>query len=479
MVKENPVATKTKKPLIAMKFGGTSVGSPERMKNVAEILASHAQRAEVVAVVSAMGGVTDMLIRAANEAAQGDRENWKNVRRDLARRHREVADQLLKAAEQATVLPRLADAVADFENLCSGFSLVREITPRAMDTLSSLGEVMSAHLMAAILRSSGTPAEAVDATELIVTDDHFGSATPYFEETNAKTRQRLAGLRRRGVIPIITGFRGATRAGVCTTLGRGGSDYSGTIVGAALDADEVWIWTDVDGVLTTDPRMVPEARILPEISYREAIELSFFGAKVLHPKTIQPVMKKKIPVWIKNSFNPACPGTCIVPCAKHVPGIKAITSVSKAAMMTITAKEALSFPQLAARAFNALGTEDISTLMVIQSSADNVLFFALHEADMRRVKARLEKSFELEMLHDDRVSIEVVPHVAVVVMVGENMRGTPGLSGRAFSSLGRKGINIVALAQGSSELSISFAVRAADVKEAVKAVHEEFKLGAS
>src|SRR5271157_1977963 len=183
MVKENPIASKGKKPLITMKFGGTSVGSAERMKNVGEIIADYAQRAEVVVVVSAMGGVTDMLIRAANEASQGDRENWKNVRRELAHRHREVADQLLKAAEQAAVLPRLADAVTDFENLCSGFSLVREVTPRAMDTLSSLGEVMCANLMAAILRSRGTPAEAVDATELIVTDDNFGNASPLFEET--------------------------------------------------------------------------------------------------------------------------------------------------------------------------------------------------------------------------------------------------------------------------------------------------------
>jgi aspartate kinase len=418
-----------------------------------------------------------MLIRAANEASLGDRENWKNVRRELAHRHREVADLLLKAAEQAVVLPRLADAVADFENLCSGFSLVREVTPRAMDTLSSLGEVMSANLVAAIMRTLGTPAEAVDATELIVTDDIFGNATPFFEETNTKTRQRLAGLRKRGVIPVITGFRGATRAGNCTTLGRGGSDYSGTIVGAALDADEVWIWTDVDGVMTTDPRLVPEARILPEISYREAIELSFFGAKVLHPKTILPVMKKKIPVWIKNSFNPTCPGTCIVPHAtNNQKGVKAITSVSKANLITISGKESLSFPQLAAKAFGSLSLDDIPTLMVTQSSADNVLCFAVHDADLPRVKAQLEKTFELEMLHDDRVSIEVMPQVAIVVAIGENMEGTPGIAGRTFGALGRRGINLIAIAQGSSELSISFAVKSADVKEAVKAVHQEFSL---
>jgi len=322
--------------------------------------------------------------------------------------------------------------------------------------------------------------DGASVAELIVTDDHFGNAAPIFDETNAKTRQRLAGLRRRGIVPVITGFRGATRAGACTTLGRGGSDYSGTIVGAALDADEVWIWTDVDGVMTTDPRLVPEARILPEISYREAIELSFFGAKVLHPKTIQPVMKKKIPVWIKNSFNPACPGTCIVPAAANSQrGVKAITHVSKAHIITLTGKESLSFPQLAAKAFGSLSLGDIPTLMVTQSSADNILCFAVHDADLRRVKAQLEKTFELEMLHDDRVAIEIMPHVAIVVMIGEHMKGTPGLSGRAFSSLGRRGINVIAIAQGSSELSISFAVKAPDVKEAVKAIHEEFALGAN
>jgi aspartate kinase len=346
-----------------------------------------------------------------------------------------------------------------------------------MDTLSSLGEVMSANLVAAILRSLGTPAEVVDSTELVVTDDNFGNATPLFEETNAKTRQRLAGLRRRGVLPVITGFRGATRAGACTTLGRGGSDYSGTIVGAALDADEVWIWTDVDGVMTADPRLVPEARILPEISYREAIELSFFGAKVLHPKTIQPVMKKKIPVWIKNSFNPACPGTRIVASAtNNRQGVKAITSVSKAVIITLSGKDTLSFPRLAAKAFSSFSMEEIPTLMVTQSSADNVLCFAVHDADLRRVKAHLERTFELELLHDRMAAIEVMPHVAIVVAIGENMKGIPGIAGRAFGALGRHGINVIAIAQGSSELSISFAVKSPDVKEAVKAIHEEFKL---
>jgi aspartokinase/homoserine dehydrogenase 1 len=469
--------TKTRKPLIVMKFGGTSVGNAERMQSVASIISEHSQHAEVVVVVSAMAGVTDMLIRAANEASRGDREHWKNVRRELAKRHREVADQLLSASEQATVLPRLAEQLGDFENLCAGFSMVREVTPRAMDTLSSLGELMSSTLMAAILRTRNLPAEAVDATELIVTDDEFGNASPFFEETNAKTRQRLAGLRKHGTIPVITGFRGATREGICTTLGRGGSDYSGTIIGAALEADEVWIWTDVDGVMTADPRMVPQARIIPEISYREAIELSFFGAKVLHPKTIQPVMKKKIPVWIKNSFNPSCPGTRIVPAARDgQPGVKAITCVSKADLITLSGSNALSFPKLAAKVFSSLDAEGVHTLMVTQSSADNVLCFAVHSEDLKRVKAKLERDFELEMLHDYITPIEVMSNVAIVVAIGEKMKGTPGISGRAFGALGNRGINIIAIAQGSSELSISFAVKSSDVKEAVKAIHEEFQI---
>jgi len=462
---------------MVMKFGGTSVGNAERMQGAAEIVAQQARQNEIVVVVSAMGGVTDMLVRAGTEAGAGDREHWKSVRQELARRHREVADRLLSASEQAVVLPRLAKNMADFENLCSGFSLVREVTPRAMDTLSSLGEVMCATLMAAILRSRGVTAEAVDSTELITTDDEFGNAAPLFEHTDMRTEQRLAGLRSAGTIPVVTGFRGATRDGYCTTLGRGGSDYSATIVGAALEAEEVWIWTDVDGVMTADPRLVPAARIIPELSYREAIELSFFGAKVLHPKTIQPVMKKKIPVWIKNTFNPSGTGTKIVDaCKDRKPGVKAITSISNADLVTMSGKESLSFPRLATRVFNGLHLEDVSTLMVTQSSADNVLCFAIHHSDLARVRARVEKTFELEMLHEYVGTLEVMPKIAIVVAVGENMKGTPGLAGRTFGALGRRSINIIAIAQGSSEISISFAVKAHDVKEAVTAIHEEFAL---
>ena len=468
--------TKSARPLLVMKFGGTSVGNAERIESIARSIADHAREVSLVVVVSAMGGVTELSIRAATAASRGDDEQWKGVGQQLAQRHLEAANLLLSANERAAFQPRMGEQMRIFEDLCFGFSLVREVTPRSMDSLSSLGEVMAATLLAAVLRSQGVAAEAVDATQLIVTDDQFGNASPLLEETDASIRGRLTPLLERGTIPVVTGFRGATRDGVCTTLGRGASDYTATILGAALDAEEVWIWTDVDGVMTADPRLVPGAQIISEISYRETLELSFFGAKVLHAKAIQPAMKKSIPVWIKNSFNLACPGTRISPSASGRPGVRAITSVPKASLFTVSSNASLNFAPLAAKVFSSLSLEEIATLMVTQSSAENVICFAVHDADGPRTKARLEKALELEIRHEYVDAIEVMPDVGIIVAVGEKMKGTPGIAGRMFGALGSRGINVIAIAQGSSELSISFAVKLRDVTEAVRAIHEEFQL---
>jgi bifunctional aspartokinase / homoserine dehydrogenase 1 len=467
---------KPRRPLRVMKFGGTSVGDAERIERVARTIAEHAREAAVVVVVSAMGGVTEMLIRAAHAAARGDEGQWQGIGREFSQRHRDVAERLLPEKGRAALLRWLSEQVKTFENLCSGFSLVREVTPRSMDSLSSLGEVLATTLLAAVLRSQGRPAEVVDATEIIVTDEQFGNASPQFEETDPKILARLRPLIEQGTLPVVTGFRGATLRGLCTTLGRGASDYTATILGATLDADEIWIWTDVDGVMTADPHLVPEAKVIPEISYREAIELSFFGAKVLHSKAIQQAMKKGIPVWIKNTFNPSCPGTKITASAVGRAGVRAITSVTKANLFTLGGNDSLSFPGLAAKVFGSLSIDDVPSLMVTQSSAENVLCFAVHDADAPRVRARLEQAFELEMRHEYVESLEIMSQVGIVVATGEQMKGTPGIAGRLFGALGRRGINVIAIAQGSSELSISFAVKSEDVPEAVRAIHEEFQL---
>ncbi|HXU19992.1 MAG TPA: aspartate kinase [Verrucomicrobiae bacterium] len=462
--------------LLVMKFGGTSVGDAECISRVAQRISEHAREANMTVVVSAMAGVTESLIRGAHAAGNGDREQWKNIARGLTRGHQEVANQLLSGSELTGVWPLLAEQVQIFENLCSGFSLVGEVTPRALDTVSSLGEMMSANLLAAVLRSKGHRAEAIDAMELIVTDDNFGNASPLFDETNARLCRRLKPLLQSGSIPVVPGFRGATRGGACTTLGRGASDYTATIVGSALDADEVWIWTDVDGVMTADPRLVPGARIIPEISYRETIELSFFGAKVLHAKAVQPAMKKGITVLIRNTFSPSCLGTRIGPNAVGQPGVRAITAVSNASLFSVVGNDSLSFGHLAAKIFGALAPEEIPTLMATQSSAENVLCFAIHAAEEPRVRARLEKAFTLEMRHDYVAAIDIMPKVGIVVAVGEKMKGTPGIAGRMFGALGRRGINVIAIAQGSSELSVSLAVQSGEVAEAVRTIHGEFQL---
>ncbi|HJY87959.1 MAG TPA: aspartate kinase [Candidatus Acidoferrales bacterium] len=468
--------SKPTRPLRVMKFGGTSVGDAERIERVARTIAEHARGAAVVVVVSAMGGVTEMLIRAAHAAARGEEGEWRDIGREFSERHRDVAERLLPDQDRAALLRWLSEQVKTFENLCSGFSLVREVTPRSMDSLSSLGEVLAATLLAAVLRSQGRPAEAVDATEIIVTDEQFGNASPRFEETDPKILARLRPLIEQGTLPVVTGFRGATPSGLCTTLGRGASDYTATILGAALDADEISIWTDVDGVMTADPHLVPGAKVIPEISYRETIELSFFGAKVLHPKAIQPAMKKGIPVWIKNTFHPSGPGTKIAASAVGQAGVRAITSVSKASLFTLGGNDSLSFPRLAAKVFSSLSIDDIPSLMVTQSSAENVLCFAVHDADAPRVRTRLEQAFELEMRHEYVESLETMAQVGIVAATGEQMKGTPGIAGRLFGALGRRGINVIAIAQGSSELSISFAVKSEDIPEAVRAIHEEFQL---
>ena len=459
------------RPVRVVKFGGTSLGDAGRMAGTAGIIGQHATEVQLVVVVSAMQKVTGSLLQAATAASRRETDTWQRIGEELKRRHTEVCEALIPAAERPVIQAQIDTELATFHDFCTGFSLVRELTPRSLDSLSSFGEVMSATLMAAILRAGDLDAEAVDATELIVTDDGFGNASLLFEPTREKVRARLAPLLQRGAIPVVTGFRAATRDGSCTTLGRGGSDYSATILGAALPADEIWIWTDVDGMMTADPRLVPEARVIPELSYREAIELSFFGAKVLHPNSLDLPFRAGIPVLIKNTFNPTAAGTEIGGSKPQRPGVRAIASTAEAALFTVSGDRALPFTRLAALVFGWLDADHVSTLMVTQSSAENVLSFAVNRVDAARVRRRLDRERGASL-----AGVEELPDVGVVVSVGEGMKGTPGIAARIFGSIARLGINIAAIAQGSSELSVSLVVKSSDVAAAVRAMHQEFGL---
>src|SRR5271154_6217568 len=324
--------------LQVMKFGGTSVGDAACIARAAKIIADGARQGGCIAVVSAMSGVTNRLIDAAKKAQTGVETEATAVTDALRAQHESALIALVKAEQKrASVRKKIEEVLSEGRRLLEGTALLRELSARTLDAISSLGERLSAPLVAAAVNQLGLASEAIEATELIVTDEFHGGAEPQMERTREKSQARLLPLLERGIVPVVTGFLGATANGDLTTLGRGGSDYSATILGAALDANEVIIWTDVDGVLTADPRLVAEAQTIPEISYREAAELAYFGAKVLHPKTLRPVVQAAIPVWIRNSFAPDKTGTKITQQGQSIGGggVKALTAIRDVTLISV------------------------------------------------------------------------------------------------------------------------------------------------
>ena len=464
--------------LIVMKFGGTSVGSAERIAQAAQLaVASADQGHQVVVVTSAMSKVTDTLIAAARQASGGQ---WDPAtRQQLFDRHKAVADALIggDAARHAEVLDALRQRLDRFEKLCFGLSMVHELTPRLLDAISATGEMLMAPILSAAIAARGRVSQSVDATELIVTTDQFGGAEPLMDETRVKMGARLKPAIARGEIPVVTGFIGATRDGVMTTLGRGGSDYSASIVGAALDAGEVWIWTDVDGVMTANPSEVPEARTLAEISYSEASELAYYGAKVLHYKTILPAFRQRIPVRILNSFNPGHAGTRVTvegdPAAQ---GVKAVTSIRGVILVAISGTGMQGIPGIAAKTFDVVADQQANVLMISQASSENNICFVLSAAEAPQVVAALRTALEFELLRGHIEEIAAEQQVAIVAAVGDRMRGTPGIAATVFGALGKAGINVIAISQGSSERNISLVVTDSDAAGAVRAIHQAFEL---
>jgi aspartokinase/homoserine dehydrogenase 1 len=467
-----------KQSLQVMKFGGTSVGDASCIARTAEIIAAAAKKNSCIAVVSAMSGVTNRLIEAANRSGAGVNGEGAAIMDALRRQHEIALASLVpsEAARQA-VLHRIDEVLAEGRRLCEGTALLQELTPRTVDAISSLGERLSAPLVAAALRQLGVKSEAVEATELIVTDAYHGGAEPQMALTKERSEARLRPLLRDGIVPVVTGFIGATSEGKLTTLGRGGSDYSATILGAAMDAGEVIIWTDVDGVLTADPRLVAEARTIPVISYREAAELAFFGAKVLHPKTLNPVIKAAIPVWIRNSFAPDHPGTLITPEGRKTGGgVKALTAIHDVTLISVGGPGIVGLPDVVGRTFSTTAQVRANVLLISQSSAQNDICFIVSSADAPRTVEALRKEFAQDLAHEKVEHITVDPNIAIVAAVGENMRGTPGIAGRTFNALGRENVNLIAIAQGSSESNISFVIEEKAVKAALLATHREFGL---
>ncbi len=460
---------------VVMKFGGVSVKDGKNILHCANLVKRFAKDNEIVVVVSAMSGVTDSLANAAYKCCYERSLGFiKSFIADLAKRHYEAVEVAVKNKNiKSKVLSTIDNLVDELEKVLTGISYLGELTKRSEDYILSFGERLLAPIFSASLLSVGVDSVALTGGDAgIITDNNFGRAKP-LPESYEIIRNRLEPLIAiKKTVPVVTGFIGTTEDGVITTLGRGGSDLTATLIAAALDADEVWLWKEVDGVMTTDPKIVPEARVIPEISYQEAMELSHFGAKILHPRALEPVMAKKIPVRIKNTFNPDANGTVIKEETKSTKEIvKAISLVERAGIINISGA-GFDFAEIMSEVFRRLAKAKVNVIMVAQSSSELNLSIVVDKADINKAMKALSG------LNNGVSKISKKDDVAVVSAVGAGMAGTPGVAGRIFSALGRNGINVIMISQSCSEYNVSFAVAKENGRKAVKVIHEEFNLGA-
>jgi len=467
------------KDLVVMKFGGTSVGSADRMRVAARIAAEERKKRPVVVVVSAMSKITDLLLDTMRHAEAGDQGGVNANLATLRRRHEDACRELLPETRHQEVLAGLQALIAEFERITGGMRMLGDRPPRSVDEAVAIGERLSALLVAEYLSSQGTPAMAVNSAELVVTDAVFGNATPLLDPTRERAAKVLRPLLDQRALPVVTGFNASTLDGQPTTLGRGGSDFSASILAAVLDAEELWIWTDVDGIMSADPRLVKNARVLSEITYAEAAELAYNGAKVLHPRTLAPLAERQIPVWSKNSFAPDKPGTRIVSEIHAAGGPRAVTSMTDIAMVSIEpASAAIGGTKVMAESLEALARSGVELMVITSSSYTQSFCFLVRQSELDRALQYLQESLALELAHGYLHPIEVDREVGLLAVVGEGMRGTPGLAGRIFTAVSRRNINLIVIAQGSSELTIALVVHRNDLEQAVQAIHEECGMGA-
>jgi aspartokinase/homoserine dehydrogenase 1 len=461
--------------MLVMKFGGTSVADAERILHAADLVRQEPR--PVVVVTSALGGVTDELEALGADAAAGRTDEITRRLAALRDRHEATADGIAAAGTPRDALrATIDDHLDELDRLLQGVGLVQEISPRSRDLLVSFGERLAAPILATALRGVEVDAEPVDAREIITADHEGGQVVVDMETSRRRARDRLLPLVDR-VVPVVTGFVAATSAGSTTTLGRGGSDYSATLVGSFVDAESVWIWTDVDGVMTADPRMVPEARVLDAITYREAAEMAYFGSRVLHPSTMIPAVDGGIPVRIRNTFRPDHPGTRITgaPSASAL-GVKVVTSVPDLALVTVEGNGMIGVPGMVRRVFAATASAGVNVYMISQASSEHNISFVVHRDDGPDVVRGLERELEPEMTRHQIDRVDTRAPVGIVAVIGEGMKGTPGISQRLFTALGVGRINVLAIAQGSSELNLSVVVADEDLPRSVGAVHSRFGL---
>ncbi len=463
--------------MIVMEFGGTSLGSVENIRTAASVVSDSVGSRPVV-ILSAMGGVTDRLIDTGDMAVGGLTDEVNQSITSIRDTHEQALSDLIDSQEtRKRVNSRLDPVWEEMKKVFTGVLLLRELSPRSRDLIASFGERLVVPIFATLLGQEEVRAEPLDARSLIVTKEEADFALVDFDQTKKKCRP-LADIVGRGVVPVVTGFICATPEGVTTTLGRGGSDYSASVLGFSLEADEIQIWTDVDGVMTADPDIVPDARLLSRLSYKEAAEMSYFGAKVLHPKTIMPASDLGIPIRIKNTFSPGAAGTLISEeSPENHQGVKTVASITGVTLVSIEGRGMIGVPGTAQRAFASIARQKVNVLMFSQGSSEQHISMVVSRGDGESAVRALRREFqsEIEKRQVDRVA--EVSDIAIIALVGEGMKSIPGIAARAFGVLGGTEMNILMIAQGSSELNLSFVVRGRDAPAAVRLIHDAFDLG--
>ncbi len=458
------------------KFGGTSLGSAKRIRNVADIIAGAAGDEKIIVVVSAFHRVTDLLHEAAIKACVVD-SSYRAILDELDLMHLSIAGDLFTGAKLADVSAAIRSDLSDLHNIVQGVFLLRELSEKSLALVLSFGERLSARIVSTYLQELSLPSLFLDARELIVTDTNYADARVNTSATDLQIKKRLASIEG---VPVVTGFIAAASDGTTTTLGRGGSDYTASLLGAALGASEIWIWTDVDGFFSADPKRVRDARILPYITYSEAMELSHAGARILHPLAVQPAMKAGIALLIKNSFNPAAQGTRIElarplekSCTLPVTGL---TSINKVVLLNMSGSGMVGVPGIASRLFSCLARHRINVIFISQASSEQSITLAINPSQAIKAKKVLEELFVREMEARQIDPLLIRRNLAMIAVVGNNMSGHPGVSAQLFETLGKNGINVIAVAQGANEMNISLVVECHDEDKALNCIHESFFL---
>ncbi len=459
-----------------MKFGGSSLANAARIKNAARIVRRFVPENRMVVVASAMNDTTDRLVELGELARKGESARVRELLSRIKTLHiktTQVASTKKTRRELLILIDRLN---RDFEKTVEGISHLRELTPRSRDYLLSFGERLSAPILAAAIRSLGLKTRALTGAEAgITSDERFGGANPLVEVSYHEIRRRLGPLLARNEIPVVTGFIAASVDGSITTIGRGGSDYTASLFGAALNTDEIWIWTDVDGLMTADPRIVKDARVLPTVSFGEALELSYFGAKMMHPRAMQPAAQKKIPVRIRNSSKPSFEGTLVFSGETDNGGrvVKAVSIIRSVGIVTVSGTGMIGSPGAAAKVFMALGSSNVNVMMISQGSSEATISCVVPRKDVDNAVRTLQLALLGQGLIDKVVAEK---DACIIAVVGSGMKGTPGVAARIFGAVAKSGVNVRMVAQGSSEYNVSFVVSEDQGPDAVRAIHEEFRL---